>query len=96
MGWWWSRPTLRPMPVEFLTDDEAAAYGRYADAPSQADLREDTKPRPRPGNRLRSPARPHLTTRGAGFAPPLPMISGPSRRQLCRLLSREGSTCGWW
>jgi len=26
------------MPVEFLTDDEAAAYGRYADAPSQADL----------------------------------------------------------
>ena len=29
---------MRPMPVEFLTDDEAAAYGRYADAPSQADL----------------------------------------------------------
>jgi TnpA family transposase len=26
------------MPVEFLTDDEAAAYGRYADAPSQAEL----------------------------------------------------------
>src|SRR5260370_31270300 len=26
------------MPVEFLTDDEAAAYGRYAEAPSQADL----------------------------------------------------------
>ena len=25
------------MPVEFLTDDEAA-YGRYAGAPSQADL----------------------------------------------------------
>ena len=26
------------MPAEFLTDDEAAAYGRYAGAPSQADL----------------------------------------------------------
>ena len=26
------------MPVEFLTDDGAAAYGRYAGAPSQADL----------------------------------------------------------
>jgi uncharacterized protein DUF4158 len=26
------------VPVEFLTDDEAAAYGRYAGPPSQADL----------------------------------------------------------
>jgi TnpA family transposase len=26
------------MPVEFLTDDEAAAYGRFVAAPSQADL----------------------------------------------------------
>jgi len=26
------------MPVEFLTDDEAAAYGRYGAAPSQAEL----------------------------------------------------------
>ena len=26
------------MPVDFLTDDEAAAYGRYTGPPSQADL----------------------------------------------------------
>ena len=31
-------PTLRRMPVEFLTDDEAAGFGRYAGVPSLADL----------------------------------------------------------
>ncbi|OUC95245.1 DUF4158 domain-containing protein [Streptosporangium minutum] len=31
-------PTLRVMPVEFLADDEAAAYGRFAGPPAQADL----------------------------------------------------------
>ena len=31
-------PTLRRMPVEFLTDDEAAAYGRYVGVPSRAEL----------------------------------------------------------
>lgn len=30
--------TLRVMPVEFLTDDEAAAYGRFTGPPAQADL----------------------------------------------------------
>ena len=29
---------MRSMPVEFLTDDKVAAYGRYAGAPSQVDL----------------------------------------------------------
>jgi len=29
---------LRRMPVEFLTDDEAAGFGRYAGVPSRADL----------------------------------------------------------
>jgi len=32
--------TLRSIPVESLTDDEAAAYGPYAAAPSQADLKQ--------------------------------------------------------
>ena len=26
------------MPVEFLSDDEAAAYGRYVEAPTRAEL----------------------------------------------------------
>ncbi len=30
--------TVRSMPVEFLTDDDAAAYARFVAAPSQADL----------------------------------------------------------
>jgi hypothetical protein len=30
-------PTVRSMPAEFLTNDEAA-YGRFAAAPSRADL----------------------------------------------------------
>jgi hypothetical protein len=34
----WFAPSVRSMPVEFLTDDGAAAYGRYAGPPSQADL----------------------------------------------------------
>src|SRR5438132_4154829 len=38
VGYWLVGPTLRRMPVEFLTDDEAAAFGRYAGVPSQADL----------------------------------------------------------
>jgi len=29
---------LRRRPAEFLTDDGAAAYGRYAGVPSRADL----------------------------------------------------------
>jgi Domain of unknown function (DUF4158) len=29
---------FRDLPVEFLTDDEAAAYGRYAGTPSQDEL----------------------------------------------------------
>ncbi|MFC4590234.1 DUF4158 domain-containing protein [Sphaerisporangium corydalis] len=38
VGYRWVGPTLRRMPVEFLTDDEAAAYGRFAGPPAQADL----------------------------------------------------------
>src|SRR5260370_5409220 len=32
------RPTARAMPVEFLTDDGEATYGRFVAVPSQADL----------------------------------------------------------
>jgi hypothetical protein len=44
------------MPVEFLTDDEAAAYGQYAGPLSQADLERDRRrvrgqPRPQPERR---------------------------------------------
>lgn len=38
VGYWWVGSTLRRMPVDLLTDDEASAYGRYAGVPSQADL----------------------------------------------------------
>ena len=38
VGYRWVGPILRLMPVEFLTDDEAAAYGRFAGPPVQADL----------------------------------------------------------
>jgi hypothetical protein len=31
-------PYFAVYAAEFLTDDEAAAYGRYAGAPAQADL----------------------------------------------------------
>jgi hypothetical protein len=34
----WFASSVRSMPVEFLTDDEAAAYGRYAGPPARADL----------------------------------------------------------
>jgi hypothetical protein len=37
-GYWQVSLTLRRMSAEFLTDDEAAVYGRYAEPPSQADL----------------------------------------------------------
>ena len=51
------RPALRSMPVEFPTDDEAAAYGRYAGVPSQADLEQvfsldSAPPALRPRHRL--------------------------------------------
>src|SRR5437773_1298353 len=37
-GAWTCNGLVALMPVEFLTDDEAAACGRYAGSPSQADL----------------------------------------------------------
>jgi hypothetical protein len=36
--WRWRAEDPAGLPVELRTDDEAAAYGRYAGAPSQADL----------------------------------------------------------
>lgn len=34
----WVAPTLRRMPVEFLSDEQATAYGSFAEVPSLSDL----------------------------------------------------------
>ena len=37
-GWRWLAPTVLAVPVEFLSDQEAAALGRYGGSVPQADL----------------------------------------------------------
>jgi hypothetical protein len=37
-GLWWSGPAVRYVPVEFLSDQEAAAFGRYGGSVPLADL----------------------------------------------------------
>ena len=37
-GLWWFGPTVQSVPAEFLSDQEAAAFGRYGGSVPLADL----------------------------------------------------------